>query len=201
MLKYVVTAAAVALLSVPAYAAQDAMPPAAKVETAVPANAVTVTDWSQSPNTVVIDYTDLIGQPAWIEPNVIFFSSVMRADLVPPCTVMLPQVQFGIDFSGLNTGAAHALTLTHPKRIAYTGTLQLQKVRHVGDSRSPDGSAWRSDCWGLVSGSQAVQAAADAAGEVSGAVAAVTSGTNAPNVQGAVDRQRQRFAARRVRQW
>jgi len=45
MLKYVVTAAAVALLSVPAYAAQDAMPPAAKVETAVPANAVTVTDW------------------------------------------------------------------------------------------------------------------------------------------------------------
>ena len=45
MLKYVVTAAAVALLSVPAYAAQDAMPPVAKVETAVPANAVTVTDW------------------------------------------------------------------------------------------------------------------------------------------------------------
>jgi sporulation protein YlmC with PRC-barrel domain len=45
MLKYVVTAAAVALLSVPAYAAQDAMPPAAKVETAVPANAVTVADW------------------------------------------------------------------------------------------------------------------------------------------------------------
>ena len=45
MLKYVVTAAAVTLLPVPAYAAQDAMPPAAKVETAVPANAVTVTDW------------------------------------------------------------------------------------------------------------------------------------------------------------
>jgi sporulation protein YlmC with PRC-barrel domain len=46
MLKYVVTAAAVTLLSVPAYAAQDAMPPAAaKVETAVPAGAVTVTDW------------------------------------------------------------------------------------------------------------------------------------------------------------
>jgi sporulation protein YlmC with PRC-barrel domain len=45
MLKYVVTAAAVTLLSVPAYAAQDTMPPAAKVETAVPANAVTVTDW------------------------------------------------------------------------------------------------------------------------------------------------------------
>jgi len=45
MFKYVVTAAAVTLLSVPAYAAQDAMPPAAKVETAVPANAVTVTDW------------------------------------------------------------------------------------------------------------------------------------------------------------
>lgn len=45
MLKYVVTAAAVTLLSVPAYAAQDATPPAAKVETAVPVGAVTVTDW------------------------------------------------------------------------------------------------------------------------------------------------------------
>src|SRR6185369_2543262 len=41
MLKYVVTAAAFGLLAVPAYAAQ----PPAKVETAVPANAVTVTDW------------------------------------------------------------------------------------------------------------------------------------------------------------
>jgi len=41
MLKYVVTAAAFGLLAVPAYAAQDAaLPP----ETAVPANAVTVTD-------------------------------------------------------------------------------------------------------------------------------------------------------------
>ena len=45
MLKYVVTAAAFGLLAVPAYAAQDAAPPPAKVETAVPANAVTVTDW------------------------------------------------------------------------------------------------------------------------------------------------------------
>ena len=44
MLKYVVTAAAATLLSVPAYAAQDAARPA-KVETTVPANAVTVTDW------------------------------------------------------------------------------------------------------------------------------------------------------------
>jgi sporulation protein YlmC with PRC-barrel domain len=33
------------LLAVPAYAAQDAALPPAKVETAVPANAVTVTDW------------------------------------------------------------------------------------------------------------------------------------------------------------
>jgi len=45
MLKYVVTAAAFGLLAVPAYAAQDAALPPAKVETAVPANAVTVTDW------------------------------------------------------------------------------------------------------------------------------------------------------------
>jgi len=44
MLKYVVTAAAFGLLAVPAYAAQDAALPPAKVETAVPANAVTVTD-------------------------------------------------------------------------------------------------------------------------------------------------------------
>ena len=45
MLKYVVTAAAVTLLSVPAYAAQDAAPPPARVETTAPTNAVTVTDW------------------------------------------------------------------------------------------------------------------------------------------------------------
>ncbi len=45
MLKYLVSAAAIGLLSVPAYAAQDGGYPAARVETTAPANAVTVTDW------------------------------------------------------------------------------------------------------------------------------------------------------------
>jgi len=45
MLKYAVTAAAFGLLLIPAYAAQDGIPPAAKMETTAPTNAVTVTDW------------------------------------------------------------------------------------------------------------------------------------------------------------
>jgi sporulation protein YlmC with PRC-barrel domain len=45
MLKHIVAAAAVSLLSVSAYAAQDATYPNAMMEPAIPLNAVTVTDW------------------------------------------------------------------------------------------------------------------------------------------------------------
>jgi len=45
MLKYVITAAAAGLLCASAYAAQDTGFPTANIETSVPPNAVTVTDW------------------------------------------------------------------------------------------------------------------------------------------------------------
>jgi sporulation protein YlmC with PRC-barrel domain len=45
MLKYVIAAAAAGLLSASAYAAQNADFPSARLETAVPQNALTVTDW------------------------------------------------------------------------------------------------------------------------------------------------------------
>jgi len=49
MLKHIIAAAAIGLLSTSAYAAEDAVkevqPATAKVQTAIPQNAVTVTDW------------------------------------------------------------------------------------------------------------------------------------------------------------
>ena len=148
-------------------------------------------------------YTDLIGQPTWVGTNECFFSTVLRADLIPTKIVSFPATIFGVDLEAAGYDNAQVVSSLYPSLLTFSGTVWLHKVRHVGDSRSADGAAWRTDCWAFISGSQeAVQASADISGAVSGAAAAVTSGTNAPNVnlQG-VDRQRQRFASRRMRQW
>jgi hypothetical protein len=116
-------------------------------------NNLIVTDWTQSSGDINLEYTDLIGQPTWISVNEIQFTTVMRPDLIPTYTVSFPQTLFGI---GPSYDSANALTTPglgqNSLQLTFNGTAQLHKIRHVGDSRSPDGSMWRTDCWAWYTG-------------------------------------------------
>jgi hypothetical protein len=158
-------------------------------------NKLTLTDWKQPGAEVQLDYTDLIGQPTWIADDEIHFSTVMRADLIPPASVSMPQTIFGI--SGQNPdliGNIPSLQTT------FNGTFELHKVRHVGDSRSPDGVQWRTDCWAYTNDGQG-----KASSSVAGGPIAVTPAGDSGRAVGPVMVRRggaaSRLAARRVRIW
>lgn len=120
-------------------------------------NDVIMTDWQQPTAEVMLAYTDLIGQPTWVDSTTIAFSSVLRADLYPTVGVSFPQTLFGVQLTEVSTGDYFPFSgrlTANQNPLVFNGTVLVQKVRHVGDSRSPDGQQWRTDCWGLVNSPQ-----------------------------------------------
>jgi len=79
-----------------------------------------------------IQFTDLIGQPTFIERNEISFKTVMRGDLSVGDAITLPQGQI-LNVSGnLGLGA----------ELAVSGSWTINQLRWIGNSRNPNGDAW-----------------------------------------------------------
>ena len=96
-------------------------------------NSIAVFDGGSSGGGTV-SYTDLIGQPTWIKPQTIQFKTVMRSDIHVGNTITLPST-----FNNVQAGAGYA---TPPTPIAFSGTFQVIKVRHVGNFRQSTADAW-----------------------------------------------------------
>lgn len=165
-------------------------------------NTIHVTDWTQPPATIQLAYTDLIGQPTWIGPNEVFFSTVMRADLIPAVTtVSFPRTIFAVDLAAGGFNAARVTSNLHPSlRMTFNSNVWLHKVRHVGDSRSPDGQAWRTDCWAWVVGSPEQLQGAGLQSISGGIVGNIIEGGLSSIPQSVID-QNKRFTARKARRW
>jgi hypothetical protein len=78
-------------------------------------------------------FTDLVGQPSWIAPNEVVFKTIMRADLNVSDYITLPQTQI--------TTAAQSQSQFRNSSIL-KGSFQIDRVRHVGNFRQPDGNSW-----------------------------------------------------------
>jgi hypothetical protein len=79
-------------------------------------------------------YTDLIGQPTWIDSPLVQFNTVMRADLTVGSQITFPT---GLVF----TTTAAAQTQFRDKS-SFQGTFQISLARHVGAYRQPSADAW-----------------------------------------------------------
>jgi hypothetical protein len=97
-------------------------------------------DGTQSPPTVQIQFTDLIGQPTWIDPNVMQLMCVMRADIQIGDFIVMPQ---GLqDAPGIVQTAASSLPSQLKYKTSFQGKFSVVAVRQVGNFRSTDGAAW-----------------------------------------------------------
>ncbi len=94
---------------------------------------LTVHDGTDKPSPKMIQFTDLVGQPTWIEPLTIQVKVVMRGDLAVNDMIKLPPTP-------VITTAAAQTGLNTP--LTFTGTFQIKSLRHVGNFRAPDGAAW-----------------------------------------------------------
>ena len=78
-------------------------------------------------------FTDLIGQPGWINPGQIQVKAVMRADVVLGDYVRLPKGQIVTTAQSLSQ---------YKQGSVFQGTFQIDSVRHVGNFRQPDANSW-----------------------------------------------------------
>lgn len=110
----------------------------------LPDGTLFVSDGSVKTTAVQIAFTDLIGQPKWVDQNLLQFTTVMRADVQIGTYIRMPA---GLTNSpGLIGTTAESLpggqNLGPQYKTAFQGIFTIRGVRHVGNFRDPDGASW-----------------------------------------------------------
>jgi hypothetical protein len=99
-------------------------------------NTFNVYDGSTQTNPKQILFTDLIGQPTWINPGQIHVETVLRADLNVGDYVKLPRTPL------ITTAGALSQYAQIKQGSAFQGTFMIDYIRHVGNYRQPTGTSW-----------------------------------------------------------
>ncbi|WP_250450688.1 hypothetical protein [Caballeronia sp. ATUFL_M2_KS44] len=108
-------------------------------------NVITVADGTVQTPPKQIAFNDLIGQPTWASNFQVQVMCVLRGDLEVGGYVTLPAgpATLGSGVSGyLPVPPLNALTQQLKTQSQFQGTFQIASIRHVGESRNPDGRAW-----------------------------------------------------------
>lgn len=85
-------------------------------------------------NATAIAFTDLVGQPTWIESPNIQLKAVMRADLAVWTPITLPPT------ITTNTAAANSNIVN--QKLTFQSGFYVVSMRHVGNYRAPTADAW-----------------------------------------------------------
>ena len=103
-------------------------------------NTVSAQDSTYQPAATQIEFTDLIGQPTWIQPNIMMLKLVMRADLQVGGMLKLPKGMQNIP------GMVHTSAASLPSSMKYSSTFNgqflISEIRQVGNFRSSDAAQW-----------------------------------------------------------
>jgi hypothetical protein len=99
-----------------------------------------VWDSSYTAPNIQLAFTDFVGQPTWIEPNVMIMKLVLRADLQLGTQITMPK---GLQNApGIVTTTQQSLPSSNNYQTAFQGAFQIIELRHIGSYRSPDGASW-----------------------------------------------------------
>jgi len=94
----------------------------------------------QTGGAVQLEFTDLIGQPTWIDANVMQFWTVMRADIQVGSYVLMPK---GLQsLPGIVSTTVNALPSSLKYKTSFQGKFLVQSVRQVGNFRDTNGTSW-----------------------------------------------------------
>lgn len=103
------------------------------ISISISGNTLNVFDGTSQTTPKNIAFTDLIGQPTWINFNTIQLQLVMRGDLTLSDFIMLPQTL---------TVNSQAALYNYRNNLALQGVFQIIQIRHVGNFRNPSANAW-----------------------------------------------------------
>jgi len=95
---------------------------------------IVIQDGSSAKKPKPIKYTDIIGQPTWINFGVMQVKVNIRADLFQGDFITLPE-------SAVKQTSKSMLGFKKNK-TAFDGNYQISQIRHLGNSRQPDANSW-----------------------------------------------------------
>ncbi len=100
-----------------------------------------VADGTTKPAPIQLNFNDLIGQPQWVQPSIMQFSTVMRADIQPGSHVKMPR---GLPNApgAVTIGSGSAFPSQLKYQTAFQGVFTIIAARHVGSFRDTDGASW-----------------------------------------------------------
>lgn len=104
-------------------------------------NTIFAYDSTASNSPIAIAFTDLIGQPTWIEPAVISFKTVLRSDITVGSTIQLPTQGLSSPYVLTTQNAAFPNAPSRTKSI-FQGTFTVTEAHHFGNFRQPDADSW-----------------------------------------------------------
>ena len=103
---------------------------------------INIFDDTYVPPPIQINFTDLIGQPTWINPNTMQLKVVMRGDIQIGQQIQLPP---GMQSNpGIVRTTAQSLPSSMKYQTSFTGVFQVTEMRHLGNFRASDGASWAS---------------------------------------------------------
>jgi len=112
---------------------------------------IIVFDDTYAPPPLELSFTDLVGQPAWVDVNIMQVKLVMRADIQVGALIKMPK--------GLKQGpgsviiSGNSLPSSLKYKSAFQGIFQVIELRQIGNSRAADGTQWVSIINCAVTGS------------------------------------------------
>lgn len=101
-----------------------------------------VFDSTYQPAPIEIEFTDLVGQPTWIQKKTMQMKTVMRGDLQIGSIITMPKGFSNAPGLVTTQGASYPSSIKY--KSAFQNNFQIVEIRHVGEYRSPDGAAWAS---------------------------------------------------------
>ena len=81
-----------------------------------------------------IEFKDLIGQPTWYDAFKMTFKTGMRGDIKLGQDIRMPKSNV------INSQQAQSSLIN--QKVSFQGTFQISSIRHIGNFRQPDASAW-----------------------------------------------------------
>ena len=103
-----------------------------------------VSDSTYIPPAKKLIFTDLIGQPTWLDVNIIQVKTVMRADISVSSIFTLPEGASSVPGQIITLGGSLPSSPNINYQTTFKGNFKVVESRQIGNSRSPDGSQWAS---------------------------------------------------------
>jgi len=99
-----------------------------------------VYDKTYAPSPIQIAFTDLIGQPTWIDVDTMQIKAVMRSDLQIGSIISMPKGY--LDAPGFIVTSAQSMPSQLKYKSTFTQSFQVVKLRQIGNFRASDSGEW-----------------------------------------------------------